>query len=382
MKKFKIIFLFLFTGLISFSQAKYHNISSNILGEDRELKILLPRGYSEDDDKAYPVIYVFDGDYLFEVVAGNVVYYAYWEDIPESIVVGVNQVDSREEDLMYSEQNSLPVESGADFFEFVGKELIPFVEDKYKTETFRVAVGHGETANFINYYLIRQNPVFNVYVSISPDLAIDVEKYLGERLMNVEEKIFYYLAVSNTDIKHIMEGVASLDNTVKGIENNNLLYAFDEFDGSTHYAMPAHAIPKALESIFFIFQPITKKEYNESILKLEGSPVVYLEDKYAEIQNLFGIEKQIIINDFKAVAAAIKKKQKWEYYEELSKLARDNYPETVLSKYYKGLYLENIGESKKAMKTFQSGYILEEIGGITKDLMLEKAEAIKRDFGY
>ena len=176
MKKFKIIFLFLFTGLISFSQAKYHNISSNILGEDRELKILLPRGYSEDDDKAYPVIYVFDGDYLFEVVAGNVDYYAYWEDIPESIVVGVNQVDSREEDLMYSEQNSLPVESGADFFEFVGKELIPFVEDKYKTETFRVAVGHGETANFINYYLIRQNPVFNAYVSISPDLAIDMEK--------------------------------------------------------------------------------------------------------------------------------------------------------------------------------------------------------------
>ena len=145
MRKFKIIFFPLFTGLISFSQAKYHNISSNILGEDRELKILLPRSYSEDDDKAYPVIYVFDGDYLFEVVAGNVDYYAYWEDIPESIVVGVNQVDSREEDLMYSEQNSLPVESGADFFEFVGKELIPFVEDKYKTETFRVAVGHGET---------------------------------------------------------------------------------------------------------------------------------------------------------------------------------------------------------------------------------------------
>ena len=44
--------------------------------------------------------------------------------------------------------------------------------------------------------------------------------------------------------------------------------------------------------------------------------------------------------------------------------------------------LENIGESKKAMKVFQSGYILEEIGGITKDEMLEKAEAIKRDFGY
>tara|TARA_R110002033_G_scaffold2_13_gene100 strand:- start:6281 stop:6385 length:105 start_codon:yes stop_codon:yes gene_type:complete len=34
------------------------------------------------------------------------------------------------------------------------------------------------------------------------------------------------------------------------------------------------------------------------------------------------------------------------------------------------------------MKTYQSAYILEEIGGITKDLMLEKADAIKEDFGY
>ncbi|WP_299113819.1 alpha/beta hydrolase [uncultured Winogradskyella sp.] len=382
MTKLKATFIVLFVGFIGFSQAKYKTISSSILGEDRELKILLPRGYSDEDDKAYPVIYVFDGDYLFEAVAGNVDYYAYWEDIPESIVVGINQIESREDDLIYSEQNSLPVESGADFFEFVGKELIPFIEDNYKTETFRVAVGHGETANFINYYLIRQNPVFNAYVTISPDLAMDMEQYLGERLTSIEKKIFYYLAVSNADVKHIMEASASLNNTLKGLDNDNVLYTFKEFDGPTHYAMPAHAIPKALESIFFIFQPISKKEYKESILKLEGSPVEYLEQKYEEIKNMFGIEKQILINDFKAVAAAIKKKQKWEYYEDLSKLAKKNYPDTVLPSYYKGLYLENIGESKKAMKTFQSAYILEEIGGITKDLMLEKAEQIKADFGY
>ncbi|GGI56502.1 alpha/beta hydrolase [Winogradskyella haliclonae] len=382
MTKLKVIFIILLVGFMGFSQAKYKTISSSILGEERELKILLPRSYSDEDDKAYPVIYVFDGDYLFEAVAGNVDYYAYWEDIPESIVVGINQIESREDDLIYSEQNSLPVGSGADFYEFVGKELIPYIEDNYKTETFRVAVGHGETANFINYYLVRQNPVFNAYVTISPDLAIDMEQYLGERLRSIEQKIFYYLAVSNADIKHIMEGSASLNSTLKALDNSNLLYTFMEFDGPTHYAMPAHAIPKALESIFSIFQPISKKEYKESILKFEGSPVEYLEQKYEEIKNMFGIEKQILINDFKAVAAAIKKKQKWEYYEDLSKLAKKNYPDTVLPSYYKGLYLENIGESKKAMKTFQSAYVLEEIGGITKDLMLEKAEQIKADFGY
>lgn len=376
---FVVLFSLAFTG---FSQANYKTISSQLLGEDRELKILLPRGYSDTDDKAYPVIYVFDGDYLFEPVAGNVDYYSYWEDIPESIIVGINQVDTRDDDLMYSEQNSLPVEEGAAFFEFIGKELIPFIENNYKTETFRVAVGHGATANFINYYAIRSNSIFNAYVVISPDLAIDMDSYISEALTLTQQKIFYYLAVSKKDVPQIMEATKSLDTKLKAIENTNLLYTFSAYESATHYAMPAHAIPKALESIFFVFQPISKEEYTNSILKLEGSPVEYLAQKYQEINNLFGIEKQILINDFKAIAAAIKKKEKWDYYEELSKLAQTHYPKTLLSKYYLALYYENIGEPKKAMKTYQSAYILEEIAGITKDLMLEKAEAIKTDFGY
>ena len=382
MLRLKLLILFLIIGTNTFSQAIYETISSRILGEDRELKIVLPRGYSDEDEKSYPVIYVFDGDYLFEPVSGNIDYYSYWEDIPESIVVGINQIETRSDDLFYSEQNSLPVESGADFFEFVGKELIPHIEDKYKTEKFRVAVGHGETANFINYYLIRKNPIFQAYVSVSPDLAPDMTTYMSESLLTLEQKIFYYLAVSTNDVKHIMQDAKALNTNLDALENTNFLYTFKEFEGPTHYAMPAHAIPNALESIFFSFQPISKKEYKESILKLEESPVSYLEQKYQEIEDLFGIEKQILINDFKAIEAALKKKQQWNYFEDLSKLARKHYPETLLAKYYLALFYENTNEPKKAMKTYQSAYILEEIGGITKDLMLEKAEEIKADFGY
>jgi hypothetical protein len=41
-----------------------------------------------------------------------------------------------------------------------------------------------------------------------------------------------------------------------------------------------------------------------------------------------------------------------------------------------------MGEPKKAMRTYQSAYGFEEIAGITIDLMLEKADEIKADFGY
>ncbi|WP_418508665.1 alpha/beta hydrolase [Corallibacter sp.] len=381
MKKIIYALLVLFSVQTIQSQVIYEPLKSIKLGETRELKIQLPRGY-DDSDKSYPIIVVFDGDYLFEPVAGNVDYYSYWEDMPEAIVVGINQMDKRFDDSYYSEQNSLPIETGAAFFEFVGTELIPHIEKNYRTENFRVAVGHGETANYINYYLLKGVPLFQAYVSISPDLAPDMNSYLTEKMSKLESKVFYYLATSSDDVKSIKADTEALNTSISAIDNKNLLFSFDNFEGPSHYALPAHAIPNALEDIFFVFRPISIKEYRETIVKLESSPVDYLTEKYQMIKDLFGIEKPILVNDFKAIEAAINKSEKYEYLEELGKIARKQYPETLLGSYYIARFYEETGEPKKAMKTYQSAYVLEEIAGLTKDLMLEKADEIKSDFGY
>lgn len=381
MKNILYLFVIFFSLQFSVAQVTYKNFNSELLGEAREIKIQLPRSY-KSSDKSYPIIVVLDGDYMFEIVAGNVEYAAYWEDIPEAIVVGINQFDKRNDDTLYSELNSLPMETGAAFFDFVGQELIPYIEKTYRTEKFKVAVGHGITANFINYYLLKEIPLFNAYVSLSPDMAPDMQAFLTERLPNITTKTFYYLATSNNDVKDIQAQTEALNTAIKGINNESVLSAFDNFEGPTHYSLPAHAIPKALEDIFFVFRPISKQEYKDTILKLEGSPVDYLVEKYETIEDLFGLNKQILINDFRAIAAAIKKTEKYEYFEALGKLARKEYPNTLLGNYYLGRFYEETGNPKKAMKTYQSAYILEEAGGITKDHVLELSEQIKADFGY
>ncbi len=381
MQRLFFFFVFIFSFQQIGGQTIYKEFESSILGETRQLKIQVPRGY-DNTDKSYPIVVVFDGDYLFEIVAGNVDYYSYWDDIPEAIVVGVNQLETRDGDTYYSEQNSLPIESGADFFEFVGMELIPYIEKIYRTEKFKVAVGHGLTANFINYFLLKEVPLFQSYISLSPDLAPDMSAFLTERLSNIETKVFYYLATSSNDVKKLKAKTKALNTSISSIDNKSLMKSFDDFEGPSHYSLPAYAIPKALESIFFVFQPISKKEYKETILKLDTSPVDYLIEKYAMIEDLFGIEKTILINDFKAVAAAIRKTEKFEYYESLGKLARKEHPDTLLGHYYLGRFYEETGKPKKAMKTYQSAYILEEIGGITKDHVLELSEQIKVDFGF
>jgi len=381
MKRFLLLLITLVLSNTLTSQTIYKEINSEKLGESRQLKIQVPRNY-DTSDKKYPVVVVFDGDYLFEVVAGNVDYAAYWEDMPEAIVVGINQYQKREADCFYSEQNSLPIETGAAFFEFVSMELIPFIDKNFRTENFKVAVGHGQTANFINYYLLKGVPLFQAYISLSPSLAPDMKTYLTEKMPKLEQKIFYYLAAANNDKGDIKEETEALAKSISSIENDNLLDHSEVFTDATHYSLPAQAIPKALQKIFLVFQPISLKEYKETVLNLEGNPVDYLKEKYETIETLFGIKKPILINDFKAIEAAIKKKEKYEYFEDLGNLARKEYPDTLLGHYYLGRFYEETGKSKKAMKTYQSAYVLQEIGGITKDLVLELAEQIKSDFGY
>jgi len=382
MKNIIYTFILVFCANTLISQTIYEEFESYKLGETREIKIQLPRNYDENTDQSYPLFIVFDGDYMFEIVAGNVDYYSYWEDMPEAIVVGINQSDTRNDDCYYSEQNDLPVETGANFFEFIGMELLPYIDSNYRTENFRVAVGHGETANFINYYMLKAKPLFQAYIVVSPSLAPSMDDYISQRLKQFETKLFYYLATASNDIKSIKKDAEILNTTITSIDNKNILYNFDNFEGATHYSAPAHAIPKALESIFYVFQPISKKEYKESILTLETSPVKYLRNKYKEISDLFGIDKQILINDFKAIAAAIEKNKKFEYFEDLGKIAYKEYPDTVLGNYYLARFYEENGQPKKAMRTYRSAYVFEEIAGITKDYMLERADEIKADFGY
>lgn len=383
MKKMMLPFIvFFLTYFTATTQIKYETFSSSILEETREIQVQLPKNFNSEDNKTYPLCLVFDGDYMFDLVAGNVTYFSFWENMPEAIVVGINQAGKRFDDCYYSEQNALPIETGAAFFEFIGLELLPYLEKTYKAGPFKVAVGHSETANFINYYLLKTKPLFQGYIAVSPKLAPGMLNYLPDALKNTTHHTSYYLYNSIKDTAGSKKMTETLHHDLSLLENNKVSYNFKSFEAPSHYSISAYAIPDAIERMFKLYQPISKKEYREVISKLETSPVQYLEDKYQDIYNIFGIEKHILINDFRAISACIEKKRTFQHYETLSKLARKMYPETMLGLYYLARFYEEKGEPKKAMRHYQSAFILEEIAGITKDQVLDKAQAIKIDFGY
>lgn len=382
MKKTILLLVGLAFSVVANAQIIYEEFSSDKLDETRRLKIQLPRNYDSNTEKVYPVVIVLDADYLFEPVAGNVDYFSYWEDMPESIVIGIMQGDARYDDCNYDEDNYLPANKGADFFEFIGLELMPYIDTNYRTAKFVIGVGHDFTANFLNYYLYKEPPLFNGYIVLSPDLSPDTATRMAGRIPSISSQVFYYLATGTDDIKGLMEGTEGLNTALKAIDSKSFNYYYDNFEGATHYSLVGRGIPNALEKIFSVYRPISKQEYKNVLLKLKTPISDYLIEKYKTIEDLFGLTNPIRVNDYIAAATASEKRKQWESLKVIGEMAKKEYPETVLGPYYLGRYFEEVGESKKAMRTFQAAFDKEEVDFITVDIMLDKADKIKEDFGY
>lgn len=380
MKKITFLLVLLLIQFTGKAQTEYKNLESEKLQETRQIKIQLPRNYETNTEKSYPIIIVLDGGYLFEPVAGNVDYYSYWEEMPEALVIGVNQKDRRE-DTKYDPENYLPTDKGADFFEFIGGELLPLIAKNYRTVDFTIIVGHDITANFLNYYLFKDDPIFQGYINLSPDYAPKMHERIQNALERSKKKIWYYLATGSDDIDKLKEDSKAFDESLQKLSNSEITYNFDNFEGTTHYSLVGNAIPKAIEDIFSIYRPISQIDYQEKLLKTDGTFYDYLIEKYKSIEELYDLKNKIRVNDFMAISSAIEEKEKWDDYKDLGKLADKTYPETMMGSYFLARYYEETGKPKRALRKYQVAYPLKEISYLTQDMMLNKADKLKADFG-
>lgn len=376
LKHITSLFLFLITFQVS-AQVIYESFQSAKLEGQRDIKIQLPRNYNPEEKIEYPLIVVLDGDYLFEPVIGNVDYQSYWGEMPKCVIVGVNQSTTRGKDFTYDNEQFFPAQDGADFFEFLGMELVPYIESKYNVSEFRIVMGHDLSANFLNYYLFKDVPMYRAFVSFSPDLAPEMATRLKQRLATLDVDTFYYLSTADNDISVLKKTIVEADDVLSTLDNPKIHYRFDNFTDADHYSMVGLGIPKALNQIFELYKPISMKEYNEKVLTYEGSPFEYLEKKYKDIEFFYGFEKKVVENDFKAIAAASSKKDDLESLKELSRLAKKEYPDSMISAYYLGMYHEKDNNLKKALQHYNSGLLLEPSEFIDKDILLDKIYAIK-----
>ncbi|MEZ4792227.1 MAG: alpha/beta hydrolase-fold protein [Gelidibacter sp.] len=377
MKNALIFVACLYLSSSVFAQINYEKFESRKLNTTRELKIKLPKNYDPSSEVKHPVIIVFDGDYLFEPVVGQVSYQTYFDEMPESIVVGIVQGYERFYDSYYDDVTGLPIESGARFYQFIGEELLPYIDSKYNTSKFRIAIGHDVMGNFINSFLVSDKPLFQAYINLSPDFKGNMNENVAKRLKYIKDDVFYYLATSDGDVPSIRNLVETADVQLKTIDNKAFTYYFDELKDDSHYTMVTGALSKALDEIFDIYKPLDEKELKEKVLTYEGTLDEYLEKRYKRIETYFGIHKPITEEEFEKVIKVAEEREDMESLERIGKLANKRFPKSSLGTYYLALHAERTGKTKKAVKLYEAALGLDETVHISKDFIMSQVEKLK-----
>lgn len=171
------------------------------------LFIRLPTGYRPQGRRRYPVVVLLDGNVYADQVGA-----ALHRRSPRetAILVGVGRRTLLQQDSLRQLDYTYPVAPAADsmprsgggraFLSFVERELIPYLDRTYRTDTTqRTLMGHSLGGYFTLFALVEalktRRYTFSTYVAASPTLLYDQEYLLHELAQLTPPPLPYPLSV-------------------------------------------------------------------------------------------------------------------------------------------------------------------------------------------
>ena len=141
--------------------------------------VKLPRSYARSKNRTYPVIYLTDAMYSFQVVSGATRLPMNSGVMEEAIIVGISYAVedtgavSRVRDYTPIKANSWKLETGhaAQFVAFIENTVFPSIEQKFRAnKNGRTFVGHSLGGLLGAYILLTHQTLFDNYIISSPSV--------------------------------------------------------------------------------------------------------------------------------------------------------------------------------------------------------------------
>ncbi|HSK45548.1 MAG TPA: alpha/beta hydrolase-fold protein [Candidatus Binatia bacterium] len=232
-------------------------IHSRVLKETRSLLIATPDGYDQETDR-YPVLYLLDGEENFVHAAGIAQFLAESERIPPMLVVAVANTE-RVRDLTPRTEVEIevrfhPKNGGADaFLQFVSSELIPYVDQHYRTRPYKILVGHSLGGLFAVYALASNPRLFNAYIVIDPTLSWNNRSVLSkveDTLKGTKELPSDLYITATEESGAALASVHRLCETLEERPIKGLRWTFKQMPGETHTSIVHPSMYSGLDRIF------------------------------------------------------------------------------------------------------------------------------------
>jgi predicted alpha/beta superfamily hydrolase len=148
------------TGDLVLDNIKTYKLHSSTIGDDYTIYVLKTDDY-DTTDKKLPVLYMTDGDWNMTVAMNCFRMLRQDYVTHEPLVVGIGygkNENKRVRDLD-------PGGGGPKFLEFIEKEVMPFIDNKYRTNGERAIYGYSMGGMFTTYVLFNRSDLFDkIYI--------------------------------------------------------------------------------------------------------------------------------------------------------------------------------------------------------------------------
>lgn len=272
-KKLLIFVSFLFTFQFTVSAqngtvkpltiGEIRTIKSDILKEERTLNIYLPQNF--DKTKSYPIIYLLDGSMNedFIHVTGLVQFFNQMYAMPETIVVGIANVDRKRDFTFQTDlkdlQKEYPTTGHSDkFIGFLEKELKPYIENQFKTDKTYI-FGQSLGGLLATEILLKKPEMFNNYFIISPSLWWDDESLLKQSpqlLAKIKDtNKFVYISVGKGEHKVMVKDAEDFYTVLQNSNKKNWKVEYKMMESDNHATILHRSLYEGLVRLFPYQEP-------------------------------------------------------------------------------------------------------------------------------
>jgi predicted alpha/beta superfamily hydrolase len=220
--------------------------------------IKLPKSYRANPKASYPVIYLLDGSYAFQVVSGVTRFPMNSGVMEQAIIVAISYskgskgAASRVRDYTpyHAEDWKLETGKAAHHADFINDTVFTYISNNYRVEGMpRTLVGNSLGGLFSAYVLFTRPNMFSSYIIGSPSVWFRANAILSEAVVPAKTPVNVYLAVGALERpeygerQDMVEGAQKLAQKITQQSEQHINLKFKLIDEASHAtAFPTTAI--------------------------------------------------------------------------------------------------------------------------------------------
>ena len=222
-------------------EAITHTIETRFKEQDGRITVHLPDSYQEDTAQDYPVLYIPAGRNLnSKTIRRTIDAMTETRKGPEIIVVTSNAYYRALPPSDIAESNG----AAPDYLTHLEAELIPFIEDEYRTSSIRWISGFSSTGIFLLYAMAEAPDLFTGYMFQSPAFDDDWIDYslatLSRRFELIKaDPIKVFMGIGDRDTRNDrQDGFAAVTSLLEEAAPQNIFWKTEYYSGKRHEEFP------------------------------------------------------------------------------------------------------------------------------------------------